>query len=220
MIVDVFPVLAGMRYPKAVRARSYGQQLTALDHVGQRLSAFRILRLSKKLKKRGILLDIGSGYNATLSKPLWKHFSSIYLFDVDIDENLARKSEPSIYLVKGELPTSLINITIKNADLVIANNILEHLSEPNLVLEKIRKILSKTSIVYINVPSWRGKYFLELAAFRFNLAPQEEMQDHKNYYDKKELWTLVRSAGFLPSEIKVKHTKFGLNTTCWITNGK
>jgi hypothetical protein len=62
--------------------------------------------------------------------------------------------------------------------------------------------------------------FLEFAAFKLEIAPREEMDDHKNYYDKKSLWTLVRNSGFLPSQIKVKYTKLGMNTTCWVTNAK
>lgn len=204
-----------------MRTSSYGQQqLGFLDNLGQRLSGFGINKLPKKLENLGILLDIGCGYNAGLSKPLWKYFSSIYLLDFDINPDLASESQPSVHIINGELPASLMNLRIRSADLVIANNILEHLNEPELLLRKIREIVSINSIIYLNVPSWRGKYFLELSAFKLNLAPREEMQDHKNYYNKKDLWTLVRAAGFFPSEIRVKYTKFGLNTTCWITNGK
>ena len=64
----------------------------------------------------------------------------------------------------------------------------------------------------VNVPSWRGKRFLELAAFRLGVAPKEEMDDHKAYYDPRDLWPLLVGAGFLPSEIKVTRHKGGLNT--------
>ena len=38
----------------------------------------------------------------------------------------------------------------------------------------------------VNVPSWRGKKYLELSAFRLGLSPASEMDDHKMYYDVKD----------------------------------
>ena len=38
------------------------------------------------------------------------------------------------------------------------------------------------------------------------------MDDHKMYYDPRELWPLLVRAGFKPRDIKVFHHKFGLNT--------
>jgi hypothetical protein len=37
------------------------------------------------------------------------------------------------------------------------------------------------------------------------------MNDHKMYYSKRDLWPLIVAAGFKPSEIRLKSTKFGLN---------
>jgi hypothetical protein len=64
----------------------------------------------------------------------------------------------------------------------------------------------------LNVPSWRGKRFLEFSAFRLGLSPAEEMNDHKRYFDPRDLWTLLRAADFLPSEIRCVRHKWGLNT--------
>ena len=62
------------------------------------------------------------------------------------------------------------------------------------------------------VPSWRGRWFLELSAFRLGLSPKDEMDDHKNYYDVKDFWPLLVRAGFVPSRIQCVSHKFGLNT--------
>ena len=57
-----------------------------------------------------------------------------------------------------------------------------------------------------------GKRFLELSAYRLGLSPPEEIDDHKAYYSKRELWSLLRRGGFKPREISVHTHKFGLNT--------
>ena len=38
-----------------------------------------------------------------------------------------------------------------------------------------------------------------------------EMDDHKMYYDRRDLWPLLVPAGFLPSALRVGTHKFGLN---------
>jgi hypothetical protein len=63
-----------------------------------------------------------------------------------------------------------------------------------------------------NVPSWRGKWFLEYSAFRLGLSPKDEIDDHKTYYDVKDFWPLLVRAGFRPSGIRCFSHKFGLNT--------
>jgi hypothetical protein len=37
------------------------------------------------------------------------------------------------------------------------------------------------------------------------------MDDHKMYYDKRDLWPLLIRAGFKPSLISLRYHKFGLN---------
>jgi hypothetical protein len=37
------------------------------------------------------------------------------------------------------------------------------------------------------------------------------MDDHKMYYNRRDLWPLLVRAGFKPSRIKLKYNKFGLN---------
>ena len=43
------------------------------------------------------------------------------------------------------------------------------------------------------------------------LSPQVEMDDHKMYYDKRDLWPVLVKAGFSPSRIALRYHKFGLN---------
>jgi hypothetical protein len=64
----------------------------------------------------------------------------------------------------------------------------------------------------LNVPSWRGKFFLEFSAFRLGLSPESEMDDHKMYYDRRDLWPLLVQAGFRPSRLRCFPHKLGLNT--------
>jgi hypothetical protein len=66
-------------------------------------------------------------------------------------------------------------------------------------------------VLLVNVPTWRGKFFLEFSAFRLGTSPALEMDDHKMYYDRRDLWPLLVRAGFKPSGIRLSYHKFGLN---------
>jgi len=78
-------------------------------------------------------------------------------------------------------------------------------------LSSCKELLAPDGVILINVPTWFGKFFLEYAAFKLNLSPKEEMDDHKMYYNKSDLWPLIVASGFLPSKIKLTYHKFGLN---------
>jgi SAM-dependent methyltransferase len=100
----------------------------------------------------------------------------------------------------------------ESLDVVLCISVLEHLWEPLETLVELRRVVAPGGICLINVPTWRGKRFLETSAFRFGSSPPEEMDDHKAYYDPRDLWPLLVRAGFLPHNIRCRRHKFGLNT--------
>ena len=71
---------------------------------------------------------------------------------------------------------------------------------------------SPNGVLFVNVPSWAGKRLLEFSAFRLGLSPAVEMDDHKTYYDPRDLWPMLVRAGFIPHNITCRRHKFGLNT--------
>ena len=129
--------------------------------------------------------------------------------DVSLNQELIDSIEFDTYV--GILPKVLENIATHSLDLIVMNSVLEHLDHPVETLANIRTILNPGGTLFINVPSWLGKRVLEFAAFRLKLSPVEEMEDHRRYYNKRELWLELRRSGFLPSMIKIRRHKFGTN---------
>ncbi len=72
-------------------------------------------------------------------------------------------------------------------------------------------MLAPGGVLIVNVPTWAGKTFLELSAFRLGLSPAGEMDDHRTYYGRRDLWPLLVRAGFRPSRIRLVYHKLGLN---------
>jgi 2-polyprenyl-3-methyl-5-hydroxy-6-metoxy-1,4-benzoquinol methylase len=154
--------------------------------------------------------DIGCGFNASFARSLLTTVESVTLVDVSLSDDL--KAHAKVECIEGVLPEALDGIGDSSLDVVLCLSVLEHLWNPDDALEAFVRILRPGGTCLINVPSWRGKRFLEFSAFRLGLSPAEEMDDHKRYFDPSDLWPLLVRAGFLPHNIRCFRHKFGLNT--------
>jgi SAM-dependent methyltransferase len=192
------------------RAGSYGQhrEQTPVDRFGVWLSGRAVRRHADLGGKR--VGDLGCGYEASFMRSVLGDVREAVLVDIAIADDLGR--EPKVRAIEGELPAALAQLDDACLDVVLCLSVLEHLSEPQRMLDEIERLLAPGGTALINVPSWRGKALLELSAFRFGLSPAEEMDDHKRYYDPRDLWPMLVRAGFAPSDIRCRRHKFGLNT--------
>ncbi len=154
--------------------------------------------------------DVGCGYHARFGRTLLGQVQRLVVLDVALDPGLY--GDPQITPIEGVLPGTLSQITDESLDVIICNSVLEHLWEVDAMLVEFHRILADEGVALINVPSWRGKRLLEFSAFRLGLSPSEEMDDHKTYYDPRDLWPLLVQAGFRPRDIRCFRHKFGLNT--------
>jgi SAM-dependent methyltransferase len=195
----------------ATRAESFGQgyEPGPVDKFGVWLSARQIRRWVPDFRGKR-MADIGCGFHAAFSRTVLDEVAQAVLVDVALSPDL--KSHPKVLAVEGTLPADLARLEDQSLDVVMMVSVLEHLWEPQETLREIRRLLRPGGVGLFNVPSWRGKTYLELSAFKLGLSPAKEMDDHKMYYDVADLWPLLVRAGFLPSQIKCFTHKFGLNT--------
>jgi SAM-dependent methyltransferase len=194
-----------------VRDAAFGQdrELSAVDRFGTWLSARAIRRHAGSLAGKR-LGDFGCGYDARFVRTVLDELDSAVLVDVALAPDLV--SHPRVTAIQGRLPDALEGIEDDSLDVVLGISVLEHLATPLAALRAFRRVLRPAGVCLLNVPSWRGKRYLELSAFRLHLSPADEMDDHKRYYDPRDLWPLLVEAGFLPSRIRCYRHKFGLNT--------
>lgn len=196
-----------------IRSHSFGQNqaVSLVDRFGIWLSQRSIKRWIEPWDGKRIA-DLGCGFYARIGMSLLPRASSLTLVDVSLDPDLKDKS--SILTFEGDLSVIVESMKDKTFDIIILINVLEHMSRGSVppFLHHLHRILDEGGILLINVPSWRGKRFLEFSAFRLGTSPVYEMDDHKMYYDVPNLWPLCVEAGFLPSKIKCFHHKFGINT--------
>jgi SAM-dependent methyltransferase len=154
--------------------------------------------------------DIGCGYHAAFVRTVLPQLERAVLVDVAIADDLKR--DERVTAIEGVLPEALGAVADASLDVVVCVNVLEHLWEPLETLVELRRVVAAGGVCLVNVPSWRGKRFLEFSAYRLGLSPPEEIDDHKAYYDPRDVWPLLVRAGFVPHGISCYRHKFGLNT--------
>ena len=204
-----------------IRTTSYGQQgaLSPLDRLGVFLSHRRLNgEIGDVAGKR--IGDFGCGFEATYARTILDRVAEVVLVDVALAPELT--SHPRVRAIEGELPGALSVLGDASLDVVVCVSVIEHLWEPEVALGEFRRLLAPGGLLLVNVPSWFGKRFLELSAFRLGLSPAAEMDDHKRYYSPRELWPLLVRAGFVPHGIRCSTYKLGMNTfaSCRLDGGE
>jgi len=199
-----------MREADQARETAFGQDgTTVMDRAGVWLSGHQIRRRVGRLDGRDVL-DFGCGFDATFMRSVLAEVRSATLIDFIVADDL--KSQPKVTVIEGELPGVMSALPDQSLDVVLGMAVLEHLWEPAETLAHCRRLLRPGGVCAINVPSWLGKPVLEFMAFRLSLSPACEMDDHKTYYNPRDLWPLLVRAGFAPHSIRCFRHKFGFAT--------
>lgn len=188
---------------------AFGQRKRSFfEKAGGYLSASRLRHVFKG-KREMTVLDIGCGYHAFLLKGLDSHLKAGVGVDRAVDESL---DGGKYSFHRGEIDQVLPQLPGAGFDGILIINTLEHLWEPVKVLTECYRLLKPGGLLFVNVPSWFGKWFLEMQAYYLGGDTSGEVDDHKMYYNKRDLWPLLVKAGFRPSLIRLHYHKFGLST--------
>lgn len=188
---------------------SYGQyRLTLVDRLGVWLSRRAI---HKHLPSRNDLevLELGCGYRAAQLIALEPKLKRGIGVDFRIAPELHTLEKFTFH--QGAIEQALPNLESESVDVVMLISVLEHLLDPQSAIQSAWRLLRRSGLLLVNVPTWSGKRFLELSAFRFGFSSKVEIDDHKMYYEKRDLWPMLVHAGFKPSQIRLHYHKLGLN---------
>lgn len=182
--------------------------LSWADRLGTWLSRRAIVR-SLGARRDLRVLELGCGFAARNLMCIEDRASALVGVDLNLSPALAATGK--FEGIEAKIDEALARLVGREFDLILIISVLEHLPDPQAVLAACSGLLAADGVLLINVPTWRGKGFLEFAAFRLGVSPAEEMDDHKMYYDKRDLWPLLVRAGFRPSAVRLRYHKFGLN---------
>ena len=82
-------------------------------------------------------------------------------------------------------------------DTVTMLAVLEHIENEKAILSEIHRVLVPNGKLVITVPSIWSQAFLEFLAYKLKIVSEAEIRDHKRYYNKKLLESvLIDGIGF------------------------
>ncbi len=158
------------------------------EEKGRRAQSAHILSKLKKSKKDGQLLDIGCGPGFFLdeAKRLGWQVSGV---DLSLWAKEYAKKQFGIEVRKGTLVEA--NFSGQQFDVVIMNDVIEHLENPSEVLTEIRRILKHDGILYLSTPDINSFWSHLLGARWWGINKY-----HLFYFSKRTLRELLSRAGF------------------------
>jgi SAM-dependent methyltransferase len=154
------------------------------------------------------VLDIGCGFHARHLVDLQDKLGHGTGIDFRVSDECLKNPKLSFVLESAE--SALSNLPKLRFDVVLFISVLEHLWNPLEALTDCYRVLKPGGVLLLNVPTWVAKPVLEISAFRLGTSPACEMDDHKMYYGKRDLWPLVIRAGFRPSLVGMKYENLGM----------
>jgi len=173
------------------------------EEQGLRRSANFILSYFKN-EKKGRLLDVGCATGFLLDearKQGWEVYGvELSAWASDYAKN--KLQLPNI--VQGSLKEA--NYPANFFDVVIFNNVIEHLTEPKEALEQIRRVLKPAGIICCNTPDVDS-----LASKVFGSKWWGIRQSHLYYFNKQTLSDMFEATGFVPLKVRSHARSFTIN---------
>jgi ubiquinone/menaquinone biosynthesis C-methylase UbiE len=168
------------------------------------LSSLRFGKIIQYIPSNARILDLGCGYNGKLLQTIEKSISSGVGMDISVNpESKNTKIELISHNLNYPLPFSENEFDVVTS---LAN--LEHLDDPSYALQEIFRVLKPGGILLLTTPSVYAKPVLEILAF-LRIVSRQEIEDHKNYFDKKILYEYCRKIKF--SSFKHHYFQLGMN---------
>jgi len=171
------------------------------NFIDRTLSRMRYKKVMPYIKKDLVVADIGCGKEGLFLKNISSKIKKGFGFDFKLKKEIKHKN---ITLINGDFAKHKDKF-----DVVIMMAVLEHLDNPLKILKQIYSKLNKGGVIILTTPDKRSKWILEFLAFDMHIINEDEILDHKHYFNKKELFSILKTANF--SKIKHKHFQFGLN---------
>lgn len=143
--------------------------------------------ISKHFKKPGRILDIGAATGILLS--VFKG-NGWEVWGVEPSGSSEVIRERGFKVLKSQFEKTLLR---KNYfDVVVLNHTLEHLKNPTKVLKRVKTILKKNGIVYIDVPNFES---LSSRLYR-QKWPYLLLEEHVHHFTPNTLEKIFKKSGF------------------------
>lgn len=145
-------------------------------------------------KENIILVDIGCGPEIRFyhyAKKQGITFKKYIGIDPLISKQIINRYENNddVLLIKNSLNKKL-PLSSSYADYMVGFAFLEHVDYPKFIINDCIRVIKNNARIIFTTPSPRSKLLLELLA-KVNLISRREIEEHKQYFYKKQLIDLI-----------------------------
>lgn len=134
------------------------------------------------------LLDIGCGWQARLLHAVEPKIA----YGVGIDFKAPDIETNTLKTISARMDVSL-PFEDSSFDLITMLAVLEHLDHPKAILQECARVLRPGGGLFLTVPSWHAKPVLEFLAFKVGIVNPDEIRDHKQYFNREDLFKIFNS---------------------------
>ena len=173
------------------------------EEKGRRAQAGIVLKKIAKFKKSGKLLDIGCGPGFFLDEAKRRGWETRGA-DLSRWSRDYAKEHFNVEVFQGLLGDA--HFPDRSFDVIVMNDVIEHLEDPKSVLREVRRILKNDGVIYISTPDIQSflSRFLRAKWWGIN-------KYHLFYFSKKTIEKLFDEIGFKPLRYSPYPRVFSLN---------
>lgn len=203
----------GKVYPKEYSAYHFTKIANPLIRMArnfmQTMKARKILRSIPKDVGFPCILDVGCGSPALLKSINEKASGPVILFGNDFnDEVLQEIKNEGLNAVPGRFED--VDLTEKSFDVIVMNQVLEHVYDVGGALDKARQLLKDTGVLFIEIPSTDG---IDARLFKYHNWGGYHAPRHLSYFNAAKLTKVLAEHGF-----KVKKVEYLPSPTFWTSS--
>lgn len=150
--------------------------------------------LIRKYKKTGSLFDLGAGWGHFLLAGQQLGYS---VYGIEISKNPYIYAKNDLNLPVDHLDFFKLEKENESYDIITMWDVLEHVDEANLMIEKCALLIKKNGYIFIQVPQI-DSFIARIRKEKWNMMGL----DHVNYFSRKTITNLLARHGFEVVKIK------------------
>jgi len=155
--------------------------------------------------KGKVVLDLGCTQHRMVGREVkekdWLHYRikqvAQQVIGIDyLKDEIKRLNNIGYNIIYGNVETiDKIKLPIKNPDVIVCGELIEHLSNPGLFLESVKKIMNNNTLLIITTPNVYSRQRIKLM---LNKKYEREWlnKEHKLWYSFETLKQLLNSFGY------------------------
>lgn len=174
------------------------------------LRYFRLSKVLRHIPHNVVVLDIGCGTKATFLRHISPRIRQGIGVDFKVDPFESGNITVSPLHFSGQLPFSDATF-----DVVTMLAVLEHIEHESAMVTEVYRVLVPGGKLILTVPSVWAQPILEFLAYRLKIVSEDEIRDHKRYYNRQKLYQiLIKKGGF--SDFNHQYFQLRMNNFCTV----